>query len=68
MRALDRDFFVVTQRLEDLTHEMSGSHIVISQTALEALGDQRDEFNAEPLGAHLLRGKSERLLVYRMLP
>jgi adenylate cyclase len=57
-----------TQRLEDLTHQYGNSSAVISHDTLTALGDRQDEFHIEPLGEYVFRGKSEQLLVYRLLP
>lgn len=58
----------VTQRLEGLTREIGETSAIISQDTYEALGNYREHFNFTPMGSHIVRGKSEPIVVYRLLP
>lgn len=58
----------VTQRLESLTRELGETSAIISQDTFEALDHYRDKFDLVSLGSHVLKGKSEPLQVYRLLP
>jgi len=56
-----------TQRLESLTRNLfSTSGALISQSTFSALGEKRQDFSLEPMGMHLVKGKAEQLLVYRL--
>jgi adenylate cyclase len=57
-----------TQRLEDLTREFGESGIIISEQTWLALQKAPVPFSVEPLGVRLLKGKSEVVPVYRLLP
>jgi len=58
-----------TARLERITREIGKvTSAVISQHTLFALQQQRQEFKFESLGVHLVKGKAEQLLVYRLKP
>jgi class 3 adenylate cyclase/CheY-like chemotaxis protein len=57
------------QRLETLTRQLFNiSAVVISQSTYTALGEYRREFRLDPLGAHIVKGKTDQLQVYRLLP
>lgn len=57
------------QRLETLTRQIySTSGIIVSNTTYVALAQTAAEFNFEPAGHHLVKGKSEQLQVYRLEP
>ena len=58
----------VTQRIEALTKELGETSAIISEDTYQALGDYRDEFMIIPMGSHMFKGKSEPVLVYRLLP
>ena len=56
-----------TARLEDLTRQFGDeSNAVVSQHTLFALGEQRHDFTFESMGAHSVRGKEEKLIVYQL--
>lgn len=58
-----------TQRIEGLTRELcEESGILVSNATFGALADSRDEFNLESAGEHAVKGKSERVMIYRLLP
>jgi adenylate cyclase len=57
-----------TQRLEDLTREFGESGIIISEQTWLALRKMSAPFSVKPLGVRLLKGKSEPVPVYRLLP
>ena len=55
------------QRLEGLTRElMDDTGALISQSTYAALGEQQSKYQLEPMGEHSVRGKAERLMVYRL--
>ena len=57
-----------TQRLESLTRQLfNTTGAVISHTTYLALGEYRREFRLEPLGLHVVKGKTEQLQVFRLL-
>ncbi len=58
----------VTQRLESLTKEIGETSAIISQDTYESLASKRDQFEFEPMGSHIFKGKSEPIQVYRLLP
>jgi len=58
----------VTQRLESLTKDIGETSAIISQDTYEALDYLRDRFQFVPMGSHVLKGKSEPIQVYRLLP
>lgn len=56
-----------TQRLENLTRQLfKESGILISQAVYSALGETADTFNLESVGLHTVKGKEERIVVYRL--
>ncbi len=56
-----------TQRLENLTRQIfKESGILISQATYSALGEMADTFNLESVGLHTVKGKEERIMVYRL--
>ena len=58
-----------TQRLEALTRRLFiVSGILISESTYQALGDRRGQFQLDPLGLHVVKGRSEQVPVYRLLP
>jgi class 3 adenylate cyclase/HAMP domain-containing protein/DNA-binding NarL/FixJ family response regulator len=57
-----------TQRIQQITTSFGESGIVVSESTLKYLGDLRNEFNFEPLGEHVLRGKEESMWLYRLRP
>ena len=56
-----------THRLQSIARTFGESGVAISGGTYEALGDRRNEFKLERLGAYTVKGKSERLVVYRLL-
>jgi adenylate cyclase len=57
------------QRLEGLTRQIfKDNGILISHATYEALEEYQDEFFCEPLGLRSVKGKAERILVYRLQP
>ena len=57
-----------TQRIQQVTASFGESGIVVSENTLKYLGELRNEFNFEPIGEHVLRGKEESLWLYRLRP
>ena len=57
-----------TQRIQQVTTDFGESGIVVSENTLTSLGDLRNEFNFEPIGEHILRGKEESTWLYRLRP
>ncbi|HEX9012533.1 MAG TPA: adenylate/guanylate cyclase domain-containing protein, partial [Anaerolineaceae bacterium] len=58
-----------TRQVEALTRQLfSVSGVLISESTFQALGETRDRFHLDPLGLYVLRGKTERVAVYRLLP
>jgi class 3 adenylate cyclase/CheY-like chemotaxis protein len=56
-----------TQRLEHLTRQIFvESGILISQATYSALGVAADTLNLESVGLHTVKGKEERIMVYRL--
>ncbi len=56
-----------SQRLESLTRELfAETGALISQPTLLALGDQQNHYQLQPMGKHLVKGKAEPLMVYRL--
>jgi len=56
------------QRIEGLTRELFHENgVLISQATLDALGDQKERFILEPIGWHSVKGKEERIMVYRLV-
>jgi len=66
--AIIGDTVNVTQRIEDLTTELGETSAIISEDTYEALGNYRDNFMFTPMGSHIFKGKSEPIMVYRLLP
>ncbi len=58
----------VTQRLESLTKELGETSAIISEDTYTALGEYQDDFIIIPMGSHMFKGKSEPIMVYRLLP
>lgn len=58
----------ITSRIENLTKELHETSAIISQDTYEALGVYRDNFIFSPMGSHMFKGKSEPIMVYRLLP
>ncbi len=57
------------QRLESLTRDLFDcSAILVSHSTYTALADHQVQFSFEPLGYHQVRGKVEKIQVYRMQP
>ncbi len=56
-----------TQRLEGFTRQFGESGIVISTSTLEALGGGARRYTLADLGAHVFKGKSEAVNVYRLI-
>ncbi len=54
------------QRLEGFTREFGVSGVVISEFTHAALGDRASDFDLEPLGAQVLRGRHEAVKIYRL--
>lgn len=57
-----------TQRIEDMTRQFGENGAVISENTWQALGERRQDFNLEPLGAQALRGKQDALPIFRLRP
>ncbi len=55
-----------TQRLEDFTRAFGESGVIISQSTCEVLRGRRALFQVDPLGGHMLKGKSEPIAIYRL--
>jgi adenylate cyclase len=56
------------QRIELLTRELfTSSTALISQSTHAALENLAGEFSLDPLGSYVVKGKTERLMVYRLL-
>lgn len=58
----------VTQRLENLTKVFGETSAIISQGTYDALGVYRDSFILSPMGGQVFKGKTEPIMVYRLLP
>jgi len=58
----------ITSRIESLTKELRETSAIISQDTYEALGNYRDRFMFSEMGSHMFKGKSEPIMVYRLLP
>jgi adenylate cyclase len=57
------------QRVEALTRELFNvSAAIITHSTYSALAGRQNDFRIEDQGAYGVKGKSERLLVYRLLP
>lgn len=57
------------QRLEAATHDLYGaSGVFVTQATFNALGERMTGFRLEPQGLRALRGRSERVMIYRLLP
>jgi len=57
------------QRLEAATHDLYGaSGVFVTQATFNALGERMTGFRLEPQGLRALRGRSERIMIYRLLP
>ncbi len=57
------------QRIELLTRELyTSSTALISQSTQTALENQASEFSLDPLGSYVVKGKTDRLMVYRLMP
>ncbi|RPI29630.1 MAG: HAMP domain-containing protein [Chloroflexota bacterium] len=57
-----------TQRMQGITNEFGESGIVISESTLKSLKDNRARFFFSPLGEHAFKGKQELLWLYRLMP
>jgi class 3 adenylate cyclase/CheY-like chemotaxis protein len=57
-----------TQRIQDLTRQFGESGVAVSESTVASLHEQRSNFRLEPLGEHVLKGKSELIWVYRLQP
>jgi class 3 adenylate cyclase/ActR/RegA family two-component response regulator len=58
----------VTRHLEHLTRDVFRSNgILISQATFAALNECSTQFQLEPIGLHPVKGKTEKILVYRLL-
>ncbi|MCC6146818.1 MAG: HAMP domain-containing protein [Anaerolineaceae bacterium] len=59
----------IAQRLESTTRDLSsGSGVFITQAVFNALGEHTTGFRLDPQGLRALKGKAERVMVYRLLP
>jgi adenylate cyclase len=55
------------QRLESLTRQLiKGTGAVIGHATFTALEENQQQFTLEPLGLHSVKGKLERVMVYRL--
>jgi class 3 adenylate cyclase/CheY-like chemotaxis protein len=57
-----------TQRIQDLTRQFGESGVAVSESTVASLHERRSDFRLEPLGEHVLKGKSELIWVYRLQP
>jgi class 3 adenylate cyclase/CheY-like chemotaxis protein len=57
-----------TQRIQDLTRQFGESGVAVSESTVASLHTKRGDFRLEPLGEHVLKGKSELIWVYRLQP
>lgn len=57
-----------TQRIQDLTRQFGESGVAVSESTVSSLHERRSDFRLEPLGEHVLKGKSELIWVYRLQP
>jgi adenylate cyclase len=57
-----------TQRIQDLTRQFGESGVAVSESTVASLHERRSNFRLEPLGEHVLKGKSELIWVYRLQP
>ncbi len=57
-----------TQRIQDLTRQFGESGVAVSESTVASLHARRSDFRLEPLGEHVLKGKSELIWVYRLQP
>jgi class 3 adenylate cyclase/HAMP domain-containing protein len=58
----------ITRHLESLTREVSRTNgILISQATFAALNECSNQFHLEPIGLHPVKGKTEKIMVYRLL-
>ncbi len=56
-----------TQRLEALTRQtFDGTGILIGQPTFNALGEGQKEFALQPLGQFTVKGKADKVMVYRL--
>ncbi len=55
-----------TQRIQGVSSEFGESGVVISETTLLALSDNRDQFDFTPLGEYFFKGKREAIWLYRL--
>lgn len=56
-----------TQRIESFTREFNESAAVVSETTFGALRARQALFDLRSLGAHMFKGKSQAVTVYRLL-
>lgn len=56
-----------TQRIESFTREFQESAAVVSETTFSALRARQALFDLNSLGAHMFKGKSQAVAVYRLL-
>jgi class 3 adenylate cyclase/HAMP domain-containing protein len=58
----------VTRHLESLTRDVFRTNgILISQATFAALNECSNQFHLEPIGLHPVKGKTEKIMVYRLL-
>jgi adenylate cyclase len=57
-----------TQRMGEVTRQFGESGAVISKSTLEALSGLQGNYNLEPLGEHIFKGKKEQISLYRLYP
>ena len=63
------DMVSTAQRLEAAMHDVFGaSGVFLTQATFNALGDHTIGFRLEPQGLRALKGRSERIMIYRLLP
>jgi adenylate cyclase len=56
------------QRLETLTRQLiTGSGSLLGEATYQALGETTINFRMESMGAHAVKGKTDRVAVYRLL-
>lgn len=56
-----------TQRIESVTREFGMSAAVVSEDTFIELSDQREDFRFESIGEYKLKGKLEKILLYRLM-
>lgn len=57
-----------TQRIQSVSSEFGESGVVISESTLLALRENRNQFEFTPMGEYFFKGKREAIWLYRLFP